>query len=75
MNRTHLLRSPNLPTYDMQCDACNHELEVVHAISEPHPKKCPACGKQKLRVAFKKAPAYHNHYSPMHPRVNRGRGH
>jgi len=25
-------------------------------------------------LALKRSPAYHNHFSPMHPRVHRGRG-
>jgi len=64
-----------MPTYDIHCGACNREFEVFHGINEPDPKRCPKCGKTgKLRRMFTKAPAYHSHYSPMHPRVNRGRG-
>jgi putative FmdB family regulatory protein len=64
-----------MPTYDLACGACGHKFEVTHKMSEPHPTKCPKCGKEKVRQAYNDAPAFHNHYSPMHPRVNRGRGH
>lgn len=49
-------------------------MSMGEAPSDDEPAKCPKCGKKKVRVAFKKAPAYHNHFSPMHPRKNRGRG-
>lgn len=64
-----------MPQYDLICDGCDHKFVVDHAMSEPHPKKCPECGKAKVRQNFITPPAYHNLYSPMHPRVNRGRGH
>ena len=38
-----------MPTYDYQCDACGHTLEAFQSFSEKTLKKCPACGKQKLR--------------------------
>ena len=64
-----------MPTYDYRCPACGAELEIVHGIHEPEPKKCPKCGaKRKLHRMITKAPAFHGHYSPMNPRVNRGRG-
>lgn len=64
-----------MPAYDLICEACGHMCEVVHGFDDPHPVKCPACGKMKLKQAWKKSPVYHNLYSPMHPRKNRGRGH
>lgn len=64
-----------MPQYDLKCEACDHPVVVDHPMSEPHPKKCPECGKPKLVQVYLSAPAYHAHYSPMHPRVNRGRGH
>ncbi len=65
-----------MPNYDYRCPACGHEFEVSHAIADPGPKKCPKrCGtRKKPTKMITKAPAYHSHYSPMHPRVNRGRG-
>jgi len=41
-----------MPTYDYQCDACDHKFELFQSISEPVKKKCPACGKSKLRRLF-----------------------
>ncbi len=41
-----------MPTYDYECDACGHTFELFQSISEPVKKKCPACGKQKLRRLF-----------------------
>lgn len=38
-----------MPTYDYQCDACDHQFELYQGINEPKKKKCPECGKLKLR--------------------------
>ena len=38
-----------MPTYTYACDACEKQLEVEQRISEAPLKKCPKCGKQKLR--------------------------
>ncbi len=41
-----------MPTYDYECDQCGHSFELFQAISEPVKRKCPACGKSKLRRLF-----------------------
>ena len=41
-----------MPTYDYQCDGCGHEFELFQSISESVKRKCPACGKFKLRRLF-----------------------
>jgi putative FmdB family regulatory protein len=41
-----------MPTYDYECDGCGHEFELFQSISEPVKKKCPECGKPKLRRLF-----------------------
>ena len=41
-----------MPTYDYVCDACEHEFELFQSISEPLKRKCPECGKLKLRRLF-----------------------
>ncbi len=41
-----------MPTYDYQCDACGHEFELFQSINDPVKRKCPECGKQKLRRLF-----------------------
>ena len=38
-----------MPTYDYACDACGHEMEVMQSITESAKKKCPKCGRLKLR--------------------------
>jgi putative FmdB family regulatory protein len=38
-----------MPTYDYECDNCSHTFELFQSISEPVKKKCPECGKSKLR--------------------------
>ncbi len=38
-----------MPTYDYVCDACGHKFELFQSIMAPHKRKCPECGKQKLR--------------------------
>ena len=41
-----------MPTYDYECDACKHEFEAFQSMSEEPLKKCPKCGKKKLRRLF-----------------------
>ncbi|MCO8123772.1 zinc ribbon domain-containing protein [Stieleria sp. TO1_6] len=41
-----------MPTYDYECDACGHAMELFQGINEPVKKKCPECGKLKLRRLF-----------------------
>jgi putative FmdB family regulatory protein len=38
-----------MPTYDYVCDACKHEFELYQSIKEEAKRKCPECGKNKLR--------------------------
>ena len=38
-----------MPTYDYRCDACRHEFDAFQSITESPLKKCPKCGKNKLR--------------------------
>ncbi len=37
-----------MPTYEYQCDACNHQFEIEQRITENKLKKCPECKKMKL---------------------------
>lgn len=41
-----------MPTYDYQCEACGHELEIFQGINEEPVKKCPECKKSKLKRQF-----------------------
>jgi putative FmdB family regulatory protein len=38
-----------MPTYSYQCEACDREFEKEQRISEAAIRKCPSCGKLKLR--------------------------
>jgi putative FmdB family regulatory protein len=41
-----------MPTYEYQCDACDHNFDEFQSMSEEPLKKCPRCGKLKLRRVF-----------------------
>lgn len=41
-----------MPTYDYECDACQHTWEMFQRIVENPIKKCPECGKKKARRLF-----------------------
>ena len=41
-----------MPTYEYQCDACEHNFDEFQAMSDKPLKKCPKCGKAKLRRVF-----------------------
>lgn len=38
-----------MPTYDYRCDACEHEFELFQSMTDSAKRKCPSCGKAKLR--------------------------
>ncbi len=38
-----------MPTYDYQCDACNHAFEEWQSFHDAELTKCPKCKKKKLR--------------------------
>lgn len=38
-----------MPTYEYQCDACGKKTEVFQSITAKSLKKCPRCGKPKLK--------------------------
>jgi putative FmdB family regulatory protein len=41
-----------MPTYEYECDACGHNFDEFQSMSEEPLKKCPQCGKKKLRRVF-----------------------
>jgi putative FmdB family regulatory protein len=41
-----------MPTYEYQCDGCNHNFDEFQSINDKPLKKCPQCGKAKLRRVF-----------------------
>jgi putative FmdB family regulatory protein len=38
-----------MPTYDYRCDACGHEFERFQSITAPAVRRCPKCGRRKVR--------------------------
>lgn len=38
-----------MPTYDYECDACQHRWEEFQSIKAEPTKKCPSCGKKKAK--------------------------
>ena len=38
-----------MPTYDYVCDACDHRFELFQSITAETKRKCPECGRMKLR--------------------------
>ena len=38
-----------MPTYDYECSACNNAMELFQSITAKHIRKCPECGKLKLK--------------------------
>ncbi len=38
-----------MPTYEYQCDACDHRFDEFQNFSDAPLKKCPKCKKSKLR--------------------------
>ena len=48
-----------MPNYDYSCTNCQHLVEVIHAINDPGPRFCPACGAEgTMRKGFS-IPAVH----------------
>ena len=38
-----------MPTYDYLCEACGASLEIFQSMTESPKRKCPECGKSKLK--------------------------
>ena len=38
-----------MPTYDYRCRACGHSFEKYQPITGPAVRKCPVCGKSKVK--------------------------
>ena len=41
-----------MPTYEYHCDACEHHFDEFQSMKDEPLKKCPQCGKRKLRRIF-----------------------
>jgi len=44
-----------MPCYDLKCDKCSHEFNIMAKMSEKTEKliKCPKCGSNELSSVFK----------------------
>jgi len=38
-----------MPTYEYRCGACDHLFELFQSIKAPSVRKCPQCGKLKVK--------------------------
>ena len=38
-----------MPTYEYKCNACDHAFELFQSIKAPSVRKCPKCGKLKVK--------------------------
>jgi len=38
-----------MPTYDYVCEACGHKFEKFQSMTAPSIRKCPKCGKSKVK--------------------------
>jgi len=38
-----------VPLYEYECGACKHRFEQIQKFSDPLVKKCPKCGKKKVK--------------------------
>ncbi len=41
-----------MPTYDYECGACGHAFDLFQSILDAVKRKCPECGKHKLKRLF-----------------------
>ena len=41
-----------MPTYEYECDACHHNFDEFQSFTDKPLRKCPKCGKLKLRRVF-----------------------
>ena len=47
-----------VPIYEYECGSCGEEHEVIHGMSDGPLRKCPACGRLKLRRKISRS-AFH----------------
>ena len=61
-----------MPTYEYECNACHHKFEKFQSMTEAAIKKCPKCGKSKVKrligggagIIFKGSGFYQTDYRP-----------
>jgi putative FmdB family regulatory protein len=47
-----------MPIYEYECNGCGHHMEAIQKFSDKPLRKCPACGKQRLKKLVSAA-AFH----------------
>ncbi len=60
--------------YDLHCKACDAYFEAWQDREAKGPFRCRVYGQKKACRTILKPPAFHAHYSPLHPRAGRGKG-
>ncbi len=61
-----------MPNYRYQCQTCTAIIEIVHGVTSLKPN-CPEC-EGILKIKWDQVATFPDRYSPMAPRVGRGRG-
>jgi putative FmdB family regulatory protein len=64
-----------MPTYQYECEACNHDFEILQSMLDKKLKKCPQCGKDTLHrligagsgIIFKGSGFYETDYKKKEP--------
>lgn len=58
-----------MPLYEYECSACHHRFERIQSFSDPIVRKCPKCGKSRVKkllsspaIQFKGSGFYINDY-------------
>ena len=67
-----------MPTYQYECDACNHTFDILQSMLDKKLKKCPQCGKNTLHrligsgsgIIFKGSGFYETDYKKKEPVKN-----
>lgn len=70
-----------MPTYDYKCENCGHEFEAFQSMKDEPLKKCPKCGKNKLKklisggagLIFKGSGFYLTDYKNKHSKKSTGK--
>lgn len=71
-----------MPTYEYECDACGHAFEKLQRMTDAAVRKCPKCGKLKVRrlisggagVIFKGSGFYETDYKRRRTPAPAGEG-
>ena len=72
-----------MPTYEYECETCGHCFETFQSMTEEPIRKCPSCGRKKVRrligrggaVIFKGSGFYSTDYrSPEYQSKSRAEG-